>query len=178
LRGLKGSMLLVAMLTIAVVVAAPALAQVSEGFSERRVQSGPATPKVDTSSSGNNINLCAAVLQAANTGNVANEQGAAQYKSEADDISFEGTNITINPSLVDECTQTIEQATVAGGKSEAKAGEAEAKAGEAKVGDAKAKELPRTGGADLPPLLGVGASILLVAGGLLAARPFGGKWHR
>ena len=166
--------MLAAMLTMAVVVAAPALAQVSEEFSERRVESGPATPKAGVSSSGNNVNLCAAVLQAANTGNVANEQGAVQYKSEAGDISFEGSNITITPSLVDECTQTIEQATVAGSKSEAKAGDTAAKAGEAKAGGAKAKELPRTGG-DLTPLLGLGAGILLVTGGLLAAGLFGGK---
>jgi hypothetical protein len=37
------------------------------------------------------------VLQAANTGNVVNEQGAVQYESEAGDISFEGGNITNNP---------------------------------------------------------------------------------
>jgi hypothetical protein len=68
--------------------------------------------------------------------------------------------------------QTIEQVTAAGSESETKAGEAEAKAG-----CAKAKELPRTGGGDLAPLLGLGAGILLVTGGLLAAGPFGGKRH-
>jgi hypothetical protein len=54
----------------------------------------------------------------------------------------------------------------------------EAKAGEAKAGGAQAKELPRTGGGDLAPLLGLGAGILLVTGGLLAAGLFGGKRHR
>jgi hypothetical protein len=79
----------------------------------------------------------------------------------------------ITPSLVDECTQTIEQVTAADSESETKASEAEAKAG-----CAKAKELPRTGGRDLAPLLGLGAGILLVTDGLLAVGPFGGKRHR
>src|ERR671932_447575 len=148
------------MVAMALVAAAPAIAQVSEGFSERRITSGKASPSVAISNKGNNVDLCASLLQAAQTGNVANEQGATQYQTKTDDIDFTGSNITLTPDLVQTCTQTIEQAAAAGPKAEAKAGKAEAKA-----------ELPKTGGvAGTASLLGLGAGALLVAGGLLARR--------
>src|SRR5919199_5407674 len=92
---MKKLMLMVAMLAIVLVAAAPAIAQVAQGFSESRIQSGPASPKVAVSSTGDNVNLCPTVQQIANTGNVANEQGVVQYKSEADDIDFSGSSLTI-----------------------------------------------------------------------------------
>ncbi len=170
--------LLVAILAMTLVAAVPAIAQVSQEESERRITSGKASPKTEISNTGDQVNLCAAVLQAANTGNVANEQGVAQYAQyRAGDIEFEGSDITITPELVNQCEQTIRQVTEAG-KGEAKAGEAEAKAGgaEAQAGGGGggagggAKELPRTGG--VIPLLGLGAGALLVTGGLLARKIF------
>ena len=144
---------IVAMLTVAT---APAIAQVSQGESERRITSGPSAPKAEVSNKGNNVNLCTDLLQAAQTGNVANEQGATQYQTKTDDISFSGSELTVTPSTTAECTQTIEQAAAAGPKAEAKA---------------EAKELPKTGGvAGTASLLGLGAGALLVAGGLLARR--------
>ena len=107
--------MLVAMLAIVVVAAAPAIAQVaSQEFSERRITSGAATPKVAISNTGNNANLCPTAQQVVNTGNVANEQGVVQYASRADDIDFTGSEITITPSETAECTQTIEQAAASG----------------------------------------------------------------
>ena len=85
-------------------------APVSQEFSQRRITSGAASPSVDISNSGNNANICAPVQQTVNTGNVANQQGVVQYRSEAGDISFEGSSITIEPSLTSDCTQTINQA--------------------------------------------------------------------
>src|ERR671932_1164957 len=173
---MKKLMLLVAMLAVALVAAAPAIAQVGEGFSERRITSGAASPKTEISNKGNNVNLCPTGQQVTQTGNVANEQGTTQYQTKTDDIGFEGSNITLTPSETAECTQTIEQAAAAGPKAEAKAGKAEAKAeapkAEAKAGKAEAKaELPKTGGvAGTASLLGLGAGALLVAGGLLARR--------
>ena len=173
-----------AIVAMVVMAAAPAVAQVGQGFSERRVTSGTASPKTEVSNKGNNVNLCTELLQAAQTGNVANEQGALQYQSKADDIDFSGSSVELTPAAVAECTQTIEQAAAAGPKAEAKAGKAEAKGGEAKAGGAEAKAgkaeakagkaeaktLPATGGLDLAPLLGLSAGALLVAGGLLARR--------
>jgi LPXTG-motif cell wall-anchored protein len=179
---LKKLALLGAIVAMVVMAAAPAVAQVGQGFSERRVTSGTASPKTEVSNKGNNVNLCTELLQAAQTGNVANEQGALQYQSKSDDIDFSGSSVELTPAAVAECTQTIEQAAAAGPKAEAKAGKAEAKGGapEAKAGKAEAKagapeakagELPKTGGiAGTASLLGLGAGALLVAGGLLARR--------
>ena len=173
---MKKLILLGAMVAMALVAAAPAIAQVSEGFSERRITSGKASPSVAISNKGNNVSLCPTSQQVTQTGNVANEQGTTQYQTKTDDIGFSGSEITITPSETAECTQTIEQAAAAGPKAEAKAGKAEAKApeakAEAKAGKAEAKaELPKTGGvAGTASLLGLGAGALLVAGGLLARR--------
>src|SRR5919199_730491 len=162
-------------LAIVLVAAAPPIAQVSQEQSERRITSGKSSPSFSVSNKGNNVNLCPTGQQVGQTGNVANEQGATQYQTKTDDISFSGSELTVTPSTTAECTQTIEQAAAAGPKAEAKAGKAEAKAPEAKAGKAEAKaeakELPKTGGvAGTAPLLGLGAGALLVGGGLLARR--------
>ena len=174
-------MLVAAMVALALVAATPAVAQVGQGFSQEDVESGGVEPVTEIANKGNNVNLCAAVLQSAQSGNVQNQQGVTQYQVPVDDIEFEGSTITITPELVSECTQTIEQAAAAAakGKAEAKAGKAEAKAeapkAEAKAGKAEAKAeakaLPPTGGvAGVTSLLGLGAVALLVAGGLIARR--------
>jgi hypothetical protein len=169
---LKKLMLLIAMLTVGLVVAAPAMAQVGQGFSEARDKSGTATPKVEVKNTGNNANLCAQLQQAVQTGQVLNEQGVTQYVSNADDIDLTGSEIGLTPSETAECTQQIQQSSAAGPKAEAKAGKAEAKAGapEAKAGGAAAKALPATGGLDSLPLLGLGGAALLLGGGLLARK--------
>ncbi len=181
-------MLLAAMLALALVAAAPAMAQVSQGFSEEDVESGDVEPAFEVANKGNNANICPTGHQSAQSGNVQNEQGVSQYQvPEADDIGFGGSNITIASESAGECVQTIEQAAAAAApkgeakaeapKAEAKAGKAEAKAeagkAEAKAGkaEAKAKELPKTGGvAGAASLVGLGAGALLVAGGLIARR--------
>ena len=106
-------MLVVAMLAVVLVAAAPAIAQVAQGFSESRVTSGAASPKVEIKNSGDNVNMCPTVQQVAQTGNVANEQGVVQYQTKTDDIDFTGSSITVTPSETAECTQTIEQAAAA-----------------------------------------------------------------
>ena len=116
---MKKLMLVVAMLAVVLVAAVPALAQVSQEFSERRDTSGSASPKVAVSNTGDNVNLCPTVQQVANTGQVLNEQGVVQYFSTADDLDFAGSSITIGtesaPADVSAtCTQTIEQAAAAG----------------------------------------------------------------
>ncbi len=112
-------MLVAAMLAVVVVAAVPAIAQVSQELSERRIQSGPASPKVEIKNSGDNVNECGPIQQIANTGNVANEQGVVQYFSTADDLDFTGSSITIGTesspaSVTATCDQTINQAAAAG----------------------------------------------------------------
>ena len=111
---MKRLILLMAILAMTLVAAAPAIAQVSQEQSERRITSGKASPSVGISNKGDNVNLCTQLLQAAQTGNVANEQGVVQYASKSDDIDFTGSNITLTPDLVQTCTQTIEQAAASG----------------------------------------------------------------
>ena len=107
-------MLLAAMVAIVLVAAAPAIAQVSQGFSEEDVESGDVEPTVEIANKGNNVNICGTILQSANSGNVQNEQGVVQYQvPEADDIEFEGSTITFEVAAEGECTQTIEQAAAA-----------------------------------------------------------------
>ncbi len=107
-------MLLAAMVAIVLVAAAPAIAQVSQGFSEEDVESGGVAPVTEITNSGNNANICPTVHQAANSGNVQNEQGVVQYQvPEADDIGFGGSSITFETESAGECVQTIEQAAAA-----------------------------------------------------------------
>ena len=107
------------MLAVVLVAAVPALAQVSQEFSERRDTSGSASPKIEVKNTGDNVNLCPEVQQIANTGQVLNEQGVVQYFSTADDLDFTGSSITIGTesapaSITGTCTQTIEQSAAAG----------------------------------------------------------------
>ena len=106
-------MMMAAMLAIIVVAAAPAVAQVSQGFSQEDVESGDVEPVVEFSNKGNNVNACLTVHQAANSGNVQNEQGVVQYETEVDDIGFGGSSITFETESAGECVQTIEQAAAA-----------------------------------------------------------------
>ena len=122
-------MMLVAMLAIVAVAAAPAIAQVGQEFSESRNKSGAASPKTAISNTGNNVSLCPTGQQVTQTGEVLNEQGVVQYQTKTDDIDFTGSNITVDgASVTATCTQEIRQAAAAGPKAEAKAGKAEAKA--------------------------------------------------
>ena len=82
-------------------------------FGSRNVRSA-ASPQTEFSNTGNNVDFCPTVHQVANTGNVVNQQGVVQYRSEADDIDFTGSSITIEPSTTSDCTQTIDQAASGG----------------------------------------------------------------
>ncbi len=169
-------MLLGAMLAMVVVAAAPAVAQIGQGFETEDIESGEAAPSVGIRSTGSNVNLCQVVTQPVQTGNVVNTQGVVQYKGVVDDVEVEGSAILLEPSGTVDCDQLIRQAATSKG-GEAKAGGAEAKAApaQAKAGGAEAKaggpQLPKTGGiGDIAPLLGIGAGALLMTGGLIARR--------
>jgi ABC-type phosphate transport system substrate-binding protein len=106
-------MLMVAMLAVVLVAAAPAIAQVAQGFSEKRDTSGKASPSFSFSNKGDNVNACPSDQQVANTGNVFNEQGAVQYNDTTEDIDFAGSSVTITPAESSECSQTMGQAAAA-----------------------------------------------------------------
>ena len=106
-------MVVLSVLAIALVAVAPAMAQVSQEFSEEDVESGDVEPTVEITNTGNNANICGTVLQSANSGNVQNQQGVTQYETEVDDIEFEGSSIVFEVAAEGECVQTIEQAAAA-----------------------------------------------------------------
>src|ERR687884_1180182 len=95
---LRKLMMFGALVAMVVVAAAPALAQVDQGFGESRVTSGKSSPSFSVSNKGNNASLCPSGQQVGNTGQVANEQGVTQYNSKADDIEFAGSELTVTPS--------------------------------------------------------------------------------
>ena len=103
-------MMMVAILGIVVVAAGPAIAEVTQGFSEKSTKSGSASPAVKTANSGNNVQLCPTDAQHVNTGNTLNEQGEVQYISTSDGPSFTGTDLEINPNVSPTCDQTLRQA--------------------------------------------------------------------
>jgi hypothetical protein len=106
-------MMLVAMLALVVVAAAPAIAQVTQGFSEKSTKSGGASPAVKASNSGKNFNFCPTDLQHVNTGNTLDEQGEVQNKSTSDGPGFGGTDLGIVPTETGTCDQTMRQAAAA-----------------------------------------------------------------
>jgi hypothetical protein len=112
-ESVKKLVLLAMIVAIVLVASAPALAQVGQGFGQSRVTSGKASPSFSFSNKGNNVNACPVAQQIAQTGNVANEQGALPFESKSDDISFSGSEETITPSETAECTQTLSQAAAA-----------------------------------------------------------------
>ncbi len=62
---------------------------------------------------GGNNNACLGTLQFGNTGNFTNQQGVTQFFSVADDIEFEGGEITFAPENETACDQSVEQAAAA-----------------------------------------------------------------
>src|SRR5918912_264433 len=87
---------------------------VSQEFSERRIQSGSASPSSSFSNSGDNVNACPTNQQVVNTGNVANQQGVTQYNSTTDDIDVTGSSINITSDQTVTCDQTLNQSAEAG----------------------------------------------------------------
>ena len=107
-------MMLAAMLALLLIVAIPAIAQVSFETGQEIEQTGNVTLNTNVTSSGNNGSQCVAPLQFGNTGNVQNAQGFLQYASTSDDIEFEGSSMSFTPTLTNTCSQTVQQAAAAG----------------------------------------------------------------
>ena len=76
-------------------------------------ESGDIETENEFSIEGNNNNACLGQLQFGNTGNFTNQQGALQYASDADDLEFEGPEISFAPENETTCEQDVEQAAAA-----------------------------------------------------------------
>jgi LPXTG-motif cell wall-anchored protein len=191
--------LLLLLFGVMLFAAAPAMGQIGQEFEEEDVESGDVEPVVGISNAGDNANICAAIAQAANSGNIQNQQGVSQYLAYTDDIEFEGSEIEISSELAQECEQSIRQSAAAGAAPAARgapgaAPGAAAAAGPgapaagggpapavmaaagAPPGGAAAKAgggaLPKTGGPGDVAMLVAAAGLLLAGGGLLAYRRF------
>src|ERR687886_2978034 len=134
MRRIKAILAIGAAVGTMVTMSAPVMAQdFGQEFSERRITSGAANPTTTIRNTGDNANLCTPVQQVSNTGNVANEQGFVPVGNGfidngfidngflfpndnfgfGGDVDFEGSNITIEPSLTATCDQTTNQAAAA-----------------------------------------------------------------
>jgi hypothetical protein len=107
-------MMLAAMLALLLIVAMPAIAQVSFGTGQGIEDTGNVTTTTTVTSTGDNSNQCVAPLQFGNTGNVQNAQGFLQYASTSGDIEFEGSSMSFAPTLTNTCNQAVQQSAAAG----------------------------------------------------------------
>jgi LPXTG-motif cell wall-anchored protein len=188
---LKELMLLAAMLAMMLVVAAPAVAQVSEEFGQEIEDTGNVGTNFSATGGGNSANQCAGgAIQFGQSGNTQNGQGGLQYTSTSDDIEAEGSSFGVTPTVSAECKQQIQQATAAGkaapppppapspppaasskaAPSPAAPSKAASPPAPPKAGAEAKKELPKTGGGSAASLFGLGAGALLVGGGLLVRK--------
>ena len=111
---MKKLMMLAAILALVLVVAAPAIAQVTNAVGQE-AESGAVTLNFSATQSGNNSSSCVTPLQFGNTGSLQNGQSVLQYSSTSGDIELEGSTFTFSPSLTATCDQKVQQSAAASG---------------------------------------------------------------
>ena len=113
---MKKLMMLAAMLALVLVVAAPAIAQVTNAIGQES-ETGTVNATFTATQSGNNSSQCVAPEQFGNTGSLQNGQGVLQYNSTVrgpfGDIEQEGSTFTFSPTLTANCTQAVQQSSAA-----------------------------------------------------------------
>ncbi len=105
--------LIVAMMAVLALVAAPVLAQVGFGIGDTENESGEIETENAFEIEGDNNNACLGQLQFGQTGNFTNQQGALQYASDADDLEFGGSEISFAPENETACEQAVQQSAAA-----------------------------------------------------------------
>ncbi len=111
---MKKLMLLVAVLAMMMVAAAPVIAQVGNEFDDQEFESGEIETETSLSIEGNNNNQCAGLLQFGQTGNFGNQQGTSQYDVGPEfEQEFEGPEIEFAPENATECEQAVQQSAAA-----------------------------------------------------------------
>ena len=105
-----------AMLALALVVAAPAIAQVQQAVGQES-ETGTVNDTFTATQSGNNSSQCVTPLQFGNTGSLQNGQAVLQYGSTIEgpfgDIELEGSTFTFSPTLTATCNQAVQQSSAA-----------------------------------------------------------------
>ena len=121
----KLAMLATMLVSMVVVAAVPAIAQVSQGLAERSI-TGDVNTTFTAESTGNNSNQCVTPLQFGNTGPQQNTQGVLQYGSGSGSpffgpffspfggqIDVTGPSFVVSPSESASCTPNVEQSSAA-----------------------------------------------------------------
>jgi hypothetical protein len=111
---MKKLMLIAAMLALVLVVAAPAIAQVTNAVGQES-ETGDVTANFTATQSGNNSSQCVTPLQFGNTGSLQNGQAVLQYGSSSGDVEQEGSTFTFDPTLNATCSQQVQQSSAASG---------------------------------------------------------------
>ena len=104
--------LLAAMLALALVVAVPAMAQLSSELGQE-TDSGDTAIGFDVSNKGNYASQCTPAVQFGNTGNFDNASSFVQYDGEIDDFEPGGIEFAVEPTSAVECSSTIQQSSAA-----------------------------------------------------------------
>ena len=110
---MKKLILIVAMLAVLALIAAPVLAQVGFEISDTENESGEIGTENEFAIEGDNNNACLGQLQFGNTGNFTNQQGALQYASDADDLEFGAGEFEFAPENETACEQAVQQSAAA-----------------------------------------------------------------
>jgi hypothetical protein len=109
---MKKLIVLVAMLAMVMLAAAPVIAQ-EVGFDDQELESGEISTETELSIDGNSNNQCVGALQFGNTGNFANEQGTSQYDQGEFEQEFAGPEVEFAPENETACEQEVQQAAAA-----------------------------------------------------------------
>ena len=105
-------MLLVAILALAMVVAVPAIAQVSQEVGQES-ESGDIETNFSVENTGDYAFQCTPATQFGNTGNFNNAPAFLQYQGVADDFEPGGIEFAIAPEQTTDCANTIQQSSAA-----------------------------------------------------------------
>ncbi len=108
----KKLILLAAILALALVVAVPAMAQLSSELGQE-TESGDTAIGFDVSNKGDYASQCTPAVQFGNTGNFDNASSFVQYDGTADDFEPGGIEFGVEPTSDVTCDNTIQQSSAA-----------------------------------------------------------------
>ena len=108
----KKLIMLAAILALALVVAVPAMAQLSSELGQE-TESGDSAIGFDVSNKGDYASQCTPAVQFGNTGNFDNASSFVQYDGTADDFEPGGIEVAVEPTSAVECSSTIQQSSAA-----------------------------------------------------------------
>ena len=109
---MKKLIMLAAILALALVAAAPAMAQLASGVGQSP-ESDDVALGFDVANKGNYASQCTPAIQEGNTGNFENASSFVQYDGELDDFEPGGIEVGFGGSLSADCSNTIQQSSAA-----------------------------------------------------------------